>query len=131
MDSPHIVKVDSKGRILIPVNIRNNLEIDEGTEIIVVPEMGEGHFKIMPISRNTTAELKVMLGGSPSALASVADALSANAFNIIISESKRIARELTEWKIIVDLPDNNGSIDTLRDVLTNVEDVKSIDVTKR
>jgi AbrB family looped-hinge helix DNA binding protein len=130
MDSPHVVKVDSKGRILIPLHTRNSLGIEEGTEMIMVPDDENGHFKMLPISKNSTAEIKVMLEAL-SSFASVADTLSANAFNIILSESKRVGEELTEWKIIVDLADKNNGIDILRDVISNVEGVKSLDIIRR
>lgn len=131
MESPNIIKVDSKGRILIPVHLRNGMSIEEGTKIIVVPDNNNNHFKIIPIAKDSTAEIKVTLDNSPSSLASVADALSANAFNIILSESRRIGEELTEWKMIVDLSERNDGVERLRDVISNVEGVKSLDLAKK
>jgi len=127
MDSPHIVKVDSKGRVLIPVEIRTNMSIEEGTQIIVMPDGDNGHFNMTPIVKDHTAELKIRMVGL-SSMAPVADALSANSFDVILSESKRMNEELTEWKVLVDIPSRNNGVKTLKDIISNVEGVKSIDV---
>ncbi|MCK4714801.1 MAG: AbrB/MazE/SpoVT family DNA-binding domain-containing protein [Candidatus Aenigmarchaeota archaeon] len=127
MDSPHIVKVDSKGRVLIPVDIRSGMGIEEGTRIIVVPDGDNGHFKMTPIVKNKTAEVKVMLR-ELSSMASVADALSANSFNVIISESRMLDKKLTEWKILVDMSERNNGVETLKDIISHVDGVKSLDV---
>jgi bifunctional DNA-binding transcriptional regulator/antitoxin component of YhaV-PrlF toxin-antitoxin module len=131
MESPNIVKVDSKGRILIPVQFRCDMGVEEGTEMIIVPDDQNNHFKILPIAKDSTAELRMMLSNMPSSLASVADALSANSFNILVSESRRMGEDLTEWRIIVDLPNRNDGVDTLRDVISSISGVKSLDVVKK
>ena len=130
MDSSHVVKVDSKGRVLIPVDIRNHLSIGEGTEMIVVPNGDNGRFEMIPIAKNKTAEIKLILE-KLSSFASVADALSGNSFNIILSESKRIGEELTEWNIIVDLAGRNNGAETLRDIISHIDGVKSLDVKRK
>ena len=127
MDSPHIMKVDSKGRVLIPVDIRAGMDIEEGTRIIVVPDGDNGHFKMTPIVKNKTAEVTVRLK-ELSSMASVADALSANSFNVIISESRMLDKKLTEWKILVDMSERNNGVETLKDIISHVDGVKSLDV---
>ncbi len=127
MDSPHIVKVDSKGRVLIPVSIRSGMEIEEGTQIIMVPDGDNGHFRMTPILKKRAAEVKVRIG-QLSSMASVADALSANSFNVILSESKRIDEKETEWKMLVDLSDRNNGVETLKDIISHVDGVKSLNV---
>lgn len=131
MESPNIVKVDSKGRILIPVEFRSHMGVEEGTEMIIVPDTENNHFKILPIAKDCTAELKLLLCDMPGSLASVADALSANSFNILVSESRRMGDGLTEWKIIVDLADRNEGVETLSDVISNIDGVKSLDVIRK
>ncbi len=131
MESPNIVKVDSKGRILIPVQFRSHLGVEEGTEMIIVPDDENNHFRILPIAKDGTAELRMLLSNMPSSLASVADALSAHSFDILVSESRRMSGELTEWKIIVDLANRNDGLETLRDVISNIDGVKSLDVVRK
>ncbi len=131
MESPNIVKVDSKGRILIPVQFRDGMGVEQGTEMIIVPDDQNNHFKILPIAKECTAELRMLLSNMPSSLASVADALSAHSFNILVSESRRMGEDLTEWRIIVDLPNRNIGVDTLTDVISGINGVKSLDVIRK
>jgi AbrB family looped-hinge helix DNA binding protein len=127
MDSPHIVKVDSKGRVLIPADIRSGMGIDEDTQIIVLPDGENGHFRMTPIIKNRTVEVNVRIG-ELSCMSSVADALSANSFNVILSESRRVSDGETDWKMLVDLSGRNGGAETLRDIISHVDGVKSLDV---
>lgn len=131
MGSTNIVKVDSKGRILIPVQFRDGMGVEEGTEMILLPDEKNNHFNILPLAKDCTAELRMLLSDMPSSLASVADALSAHSFNILVSESKRMDEQLTEWRIIVDLPDRKKGVDTLTDVISGISGVRSLDVIKK
>ena len=131
MESPNIVKVDSKGRILIPVQFRSIMGVEEGTEMIIVPDDENKNFRILPISKKTTAEMKMLLSDMPGSLASVADALSANSFSILVSESKSVGNGLAEWKMIVELADSNDGVETLKDVISNIDGVKSLDVFRK
>jgi AbrB family looped-hinge helix DNA binding protein len=131
MESSNIVKVDSKGRILIPVQFRDHMGVEEGTEMIIVPDNDNNHFKVLPISKDATAEIRLMLGDMPSSLASVADALAANSFDILVSESRRMSEGLTEWRIIVDLEERDKGVETLRDVISSIGGVKSLDVVRK
>lgn len=131
MESPNIVRVDSKGRILIPVQFRDNLGVSAGTEMIIVPDDENNYFKILPIAKEGTAEMRLMLADVPGSLASVADALAANSCNILVSESRRMGEGLMEWKIIVDVPQRDTGLATLQDVITNINGVKSMDVVRK
>lgn len=131
MESSNIVKVDSKGRILIPVQFRDNMGVAEGTEMIIVPDKENNHFKILPISKDCTAELRLLLGDMPASLASVADALAANSIDILVSESRSMGNGLTEWRIVVDTPDKSGGVETLKDVMSNINGVKSLDIVRK
>jgi AbrB family looped-hinge helix DNA binding protein len=131
MESPNIVKVDSKGRILIPVNFRNQMGVEEGTEMIIVPDEDSSHLKILPIAKNSAAEIVMQLHDSFGSLASIADALSANAFNIIVSESRRMGDGMSEWRILVDLAGQNDGVDMLRDVISSIQGVRSLKILRK
>jgi AbrB family looped-hinge helix DNA binding protein len=131
MESPNIVRVDSKGRILIPVNFRNQMGVEEGTEMIIVPDQDNGHLKILPIAKNSSAEIRLQVLDSLGSLASIADALNANEFNIILSESRRMGAGLAEWRLLVDLSGRNDGVDTLKDVISGIQGVRMVEVTKK
>jgi len=131
MQNQNITKVDSKGRILIPVNFRSSMNIEEGTEMIIVPDKDNNHFKIMPLAKGSTAELKLLMHSSPGCMSLIVDALSANACSILLSESRRIGEELTEWKLLVDMPHRNNGVETLQDVISNLEGVKDLKIIRK
>jgi AbrB family looped-hinge helix DNA binding protein len=130
MDSPHVVKVDSKGRVLIPAGIRSGMDIDEGTRIIMVPDGNNGHLRMTPIVKSRTAEVKLRLEAL-SSMAAVAEALSTNSFSVILSESRRVDDRLTEWKMLVDMSGRNDGVGLLRDLISRVDGVKTVDVSMK
>ncbi len=126
MESPYIMRVDSKGRILIPIEIRNGMKIEEGTKVIVT-NGSNGNFSMTPLSKDSTAEVSMMLK-ELSSIAAVSEALSANSFDVIMSESKRVGKELTEWKMLVDVSGSSERVDILKDLISHVEGVESLDI---
>ena len=127
MQSSHIVKVDSKGRVLIPVDMRADMSIADGTHILVTRDESNGHLRMTPIPKGSMAEVSMKICEF-SLMASVAAALSGNSFNIIMSESKRIDEKNTEIRMLVDLSEASRNMDALREILSNIEGVNAVDV---
>ena len=131
MKNQSIAKVDPKGRVLIPVHLRNQLGIEEGTEMIIVPDGDKPQMKIFPLVKNKTAEIRLVLRNSPGSLASVANILTSHQLDVILSESKRIGTDITEWKIIVDTSNGKQNVESLKDIVSNIDTVMSMDIVKR
>jgi len=112
MKNSKIIKIDSKGRILIPAQIRDFLNVNKGTEIILIPDNRKTQLKILPLTKEKTAKLKFFLSDSPGSLAYVANILAKYNVNILASESRTtVKRQTAEWNIIADISKCNTYLD--------------------
>lgn len=127
MRKTNIAKIDSKGRILLPVHIRRNLTVDDGTEFVVFPE--DGCVKILPLLKGKTAELRFLIADSPGSLAEVAKTLADYGVNIIMSQSRSMPKQkLAEWDIIADITTLNGSFERVQTQIRQLASVKKLEV---
>ena len=131
MRNSNIVKVDSKGRILIPIHIRNFLKAKEGTEIVIIPDSEKSQVKMFPLLKEKTAELKIMLSDMPGSLATIANILSDYGMNIIMSESRTLVKgKSAEWDVIIDISERNGTIEQLQKELRESKLIKDVEVVR-
>lgn len=127
MRKSNIAKIDSKGRILLPVHVRRSLSADDGTEFVIFPE--EGYIKILPLLKGKTAEIRFLITDSPGSLADVAKTMSDFGVNIIMSQSRAMPRQkLAQWDIIADITELNGSFDKMKAHVEQKENVRKMEV---
>ncbi len=132
MRNSNIVKVDSKGRILIPIHIRNFLKAKEGTEIVIIPDNEKSQVRMLPLVREKTAELKILLSDLPGSLAGIANTLSDYGMNIVMSESRTLVKgKQAEWDVIVDTSERNGTIEQLQKELMQSKLIKNVEVVRK
>ena len=113
MRKSNIAKIDSKGRILLPVHVRRSMNTEDGTEFVIFPE--DGCIKILPLLKGKTAELRFLINDAPGSLAAVANALSDFGVNIIMSQSRTMPKNKTaEWDIIADITGLNGGFENIK-----------------
>ncbi len=129
MRNSNIARIDSKGRVLIPIHIRKFMEADEGTELVIVPDGERGQVKMLPLLRDKTAEFRLMLSDDAGSLAKVASMLSDYNVNIIMSESRTLVKgKNAEWDVIVDTSECNGNLKRLKDELINSRAVRTMEI---
>ena len=132
MRNSNIVRLDSKGRILIPIHIRDMLKADEGTEVIIIPDKKNEHMKVMPLVNGKTAEIRLLLQDLPGSLAGIAGILSEHDIDIIMSESRTLAKgKLAEWDVIINTSNFNDGFEGLKERLLSSELVKSVEVVRK
>ncbi len=132
MRNSNIVKVDPKGRILIPIHIRKFLNVDDGTEIIIIPDNEKAQARILPLIKEKTAEIRFLISDIPGSLATIASILSKNHVNIIMSESRTVLKKkVAEWDVIIDTSESETSLDELKNELSHYNIIKSVEVIKK
>lgn len=98
----NIVKVDSKGRIIVPFHIRDYLGLREGTEMLVINNE-KRELRILPLLENAS-EVSVIMDDVPGALSAVLEVVSKNSVDIITSLSKTLEKGKTaQWEAIIDI----------------------------
>ncbi|MBL7206232.1 MAG: ACT domain-containing protein [Candidatus Aenigmarchaeota archaeon] len=129
MKNSNITKLDQKGRILIPKHIRDVLKADDGTEIILIPDNENSQVKLLPLLRDKTAEIRILIDDAPGSLAKIADLFSQYGVNIVMSESRTLVRGKTaEWDIITDISELNGEMETIKEKILNSGVVKKMEI---
>jgi len=129
MRNTNITRLDSKGRILIPAHIRGLLNVEEGTEVIILPGSEKSEARILPLVRDKTAELRITMADSPGSLAVIADALARYNVSVLMSKSRSVIKgKLAEWDLIVDTSGCKVKMDRMKSVLLGSRLIKSMDV---
>jgi bifunctional DNA-binding transcriptional regulator/antitoxin component of YhaV-PrlF toxin-antitoxin module len=130
MRNSNIMKLDSKGRLLIPVQMRKKLDAVEGTEVMLLSDEENREIRIVPLVKGRNAEIKILLTGIPESLAMVANTLASHKMNILVSESKTIVRgKMAQWDVIVDT--SSGDLERLGDELKTSKFVKNVEIVRK
>jgi bifunctional DNA-binding transcriptional regulator/antitoxin component of YhaV-PrlF toxin-antitoxin module len=134
MRHSNIVKLDSKGRVLIPIHLRKTLEADEGTEIILMSNDESREVKMVPLVKDRSAEMRFLVADMPDSFAMIANILATHKLNIVMSQSRTLVRgKVAEWSVIVDISgsENNGGMERLRSELSSSKFIKSFDIIRK
>lgn len=102
MKKGNVVRIDAKGRIIIPYHIRDYLGLKEGDELMLSNnEMRE--IRVMPLAEGA-ARVYVQIADRPGSLAKVAEIFARHKCDILMSASKTIERgALAELQALVDV----------------------------
>ena len=103
MKNFNIVKLDSKGRLIIPFHIRDYLGLKEGNELIIVNNEKK-ELRIFPLINGNTAHVRIIMNDIQGSLSKIMGAISKNDVDILMSMSRTIERgKIAEWSAIVDM----------------------------
>ncbi len=133
MKIKEIVKVDSKGRITIPLTIREALDIHEGMTVLLIADREKKEIIVSPIpERAKLIELNLRVEDRPGVLAEITRVLADKGVDIIATRCIVIRRgELGECYMVVDL---SRSLITqpreLEELLSKLEPVKEVKATE-
>ncbi len=130
MKNFNIVKLDSKGRLLVPFHIREYLNIEDGAEFIIVNNEKK-ELKILPLIKGKTAEIRVFISDVPGSLAKTIDKLAEFGLDILVSQSKVIERgELAEYHAIADIS-NCSNVRKITNDMSHMKNVRKIEVIEK
>jgi AbrB family looped-hinge helix DNA binding protein len=126
-----LVKVDSKGRMLIPSSMRKKLRINNGTELVLMHGKEDNLLRIMPLSNGKIVKCSVSVSNSPGSLSSVMEMLEMLNAGVMMSESRKfIGKDVSEWTFILDVSKLSGQPEALEEKLSMLECVKSVDIAR-
>ena len=99
----NVVKIDSKGRILIPFYLRNFIDLDNNSEVMLLSN-GKKEIKLIPIVEGENATIIVTMKDEPGSLSKTIDLLSKHNIDILMSHSKTLEKGKTaEWSAMLDI----------------------------
>jgi bifunctional DNA-binding transcriptional regulator/antitoxin component of YhaV-PrlF toxin-antitoxin module len=129
MRNTNIARLDSKGRLLIPSHIRKFLNVDEGTDVVILPDSEKSEARILPLLRDKTAEFRITMTDSPGSLALIAGILARYNINVLMSKSRSIVKgKVAEWDLIVDTSACNGKIERMRNNMLGSNLIKNMEI---
>ncbi|WFO75775.1 ACT domain-containing protein [Desulfurococcaceae archaeon MEX13E-LK6-19] len=99
-----VVRVDNKGRITIPLVIRDALDIREGMSLLLIADVDKKEILVTPISREAKLyEIEIEIEDRPGALAEVANELAKHGIDQVMTRCTTLRRgEIAECVIVVD-----------------------------
>ncbi len=129
MKIKEMAKVDSKGRITIPLTIREALDIHEGMTVLLIADREKKEILLSPVPEKARlAELSISVEDRPGVLAEITRVLADKGVDIIATRCVVIRRgELGECYMVVDYSKSIlNDVVELVDVLKRLEPVKDV-----
>ena len=121
-----VVKLDSKGRILIPASFRKKLRIRSDTELVLMQGDRKNEVRMMPLSDQTAAKCKILLSNGPGNLTNVMEVLDMLNVGVLMSESRNLMGNGTsEWTFVLDTSKSNEQNKDIQIRLESLSGVKS------
>ncbi len=124
----HLVKIDTKGRIVLPYPIRNALNLSEGMNVFLIADLKAKEVKLIPFTAEL-AEFSVKFSDEPGALAKTAALLAKYGIDLLSSHSMTIERgSRAEWYAIGDLTKCKCTITELKKVLKRSNHIVHVEI---
>lgn len=128
-----IVKLDTRGRLVIPNEFRETLDIKEGDNVLLSLDSKTSTITISPIygEQNNLVKMEIEFGDTPGCLAKIANRLAELKIDLIMTESKSFQRGTkARWNIIADISKSDYSIQQIKDKLSQTNFVECTSITK-
>lgn len=120
MHKVDIVKLDGKGRILVPIDIRRILGLREGMYLLIIADSERCEIRLTPFIDRKAKLARIIVGlkDIPGALARIAGILADIGVDLLFSESRTIRRgEEAEWIAVADMTNCNLELDRIKEKL--------------
>ena len=131
-----LIKLDTRGRLVIPNEFREILDIKEGDNILLSLDPKTNTITISPLYGNDQylVKMEIKFKDKPGSLAKVASKLAEIRVDLIMTESKSYERgKKARWDIIADISKLTLSPQELKNELINtgfVEDASIKQITR-
>ena len=133
VDMNSIIKLDTRGRLVIPNEFRETLDLKEGDNVLVSMDSKNNTINISPIYGETKYLIKMELtfGDFPGCLAKIATKLAELKIDLIMTESKSFERGTkARWNIIADISKTDFSIQQIKKEIVETDFVEDTSITK-
>jgi len=101
-----IVRIDSRGRITMPSNLREAAKLAEGMYVMLVADLDKKEVRIVPFAdpEAKLVEFRIAFSDMPGALAKAANILATQGVDLLSSESRTLRRgKSAEWVVVADV----------------------------
>ena len=128
MKETEILKIDSRGRIVIPRSMRKALGLKENSHIMLISDSEENELRIIPLpfsEDQTFMRIKVIIPDTPGALSQVSKVFGELGLSLLYGQTVVIKKGKTaEWSVISPIPEM--PVDDFEKVLIEKGGAKSV-----
>ncbi|MCK4416072.1 MAG: AbrB/MazE/SpoVT family DNA-binding domain-containing protein [Thermoplasmatales archaeon] len=128
-----IIRLDTRGRLVIPNEFRETLDLQEGDEVLLSLESRNNTIIISPVygNQNDLIKIEIKFDDTPGALAKIANKLSEIKIDLVMTESKSFQRgKKARWNILADISKCPYSINEIKKKVLKPSFVESASITK-
>jgi AbrB family looped-hinge helix DNA binding protein len=128
-----LIRLDTRGRVVIPTEFREALAIKEGDEVLINLDIKTNTLLISPVYGETKdiVKIEIEFGDTPGCLAKIAQKIANMNVDLIISESRSSQRgQKARWDIIADISKSSFTINEIRQQLLQSGFVEEMRITK-
>ncbi len=128
-----ISRLDKKGRLVIPNEFREILNIKQGDEVLLSLDSKTDTLTINPIYGKQTdlVKMEIEFGDTPGCLAKIAKKIADMKIDLISTESKSSQRgKKARWDVIADISKSPSSVNQIKQLLLQSGFVESMSITK-
>ncbi|MHA1522269.1 MAG: AbrB/MazE/SpoVT family DNA-binding domain-containing protein [Promethearchaeota archaeon] len=110
MKETEILKIDSRGRIVIPRGMRKSLGLKENSHIMLISNPDENELRIIPLpfseDNQTFVRIRIIIHDEPGALGQVAKVFGELGLSLLYGQEVVIKKgSEAEWTVICPFPD--------------------------
>ncbi len=128
-----IIKLDTRGRLVIPNEFRETLNLKEGDEVLISLDQNTDTLIISPIygKKINLVKIELEFGDTPGCLAKIANKIADLKIDLIMTESKSSQRgKQARWDIIADISNCASSINEIKQIFLQSGFVDSMSINK-
>lgn len=128
-----IIRLDTRGRLVIPNEFRETLNLKEGDEVLMSLDTKTDTIMISPIYGEQTdlVRMEIEFGDTPGCLAKIAKKIASMKIDLVMTESKSSQRgKKARWDIIGDISNCSSSVDEIKQVLLQSGLVEDMSITR-
>lgn len=128
-----IIRLDTRGRLVLPNEFREKLNLKEGDEILISLDSKTDTLIISPIygKPSDLVKIEIEFGDTPGCLAKIAKKIADIKIDLIMTESKSSQRgKRARWDIIADISKCSYSVNEIKQLLLQSGFVESLSIMK-